>query len=60
MSHDDFKRLCRKSWEEECNYLCVHRSKERYQGRYSICKESKNTYTECIPETKPFRLTQMM
>ena len=28
--------------------------KKREQGRYCICKESKNTYIECIPETKTF------
>ena len=28
--------------------------KKRYQGRYCICNESKNTFFECTPETKPF------
>ena len=54
MIYDEFKELCRKSWEDEYNYLCIDRSEKRDQGRYCICNESKNTYTECIPEKKPF------
>ena len=53
-SYDEFKELCRKSWEENYNYLCIDRSKRRDQGRYCTCNESKNTYIECTPETKPF------
>ena len=54
MSYDEFKELCRKSWEEDYNYLCIDRSKKRDQGRYCICNESKNTYLEATPQTKPF------
>ena len=54
MHYDEFKELCRKSWEEEYNYLCIDRSKKRDQGRYCICNESKNTYSEATPQTKPF------
>ena len=41
MNYDEFKDLCRKSWEEDYNYLCIDRSKKRDQGRYCICNESK-------------------
>ena len=54
MHYDEFKDLCRKSWEEDYNYLCIDRSKKREQGRYCICNESKNTYLEGTPQTKPF------
>ena len=54
MSYDEFKKLCRTSWEEDYNYLYVDRSKKKDQGRYCICNENKNTYIECAPETKPF------
>ena len=27
MSYDEFKELCRKSWEEDYNYVCIDRSK---------------------------------
>ena len=57
MNYDEIKELCRKSWEEDYNYLCIDRSKKRDQGRYFVCNESKNTYIECTSETKPFRLT---
>ena len=49
MSYDDFKHLCRKSWDEDYNYLCIDRFKERDRGRYCIYNESKNTYIECTP-----------
>ena len=54
MSYGEFKELCRKSWEDDYNYLCIDRSKKRDQGRYCICNESKNTYLEATPQTKPF------
>ena len=54
MSYDEFKELCRKSREEDNNYLRIDRSKKRDQGRYCICIESKDTYIECSPETKDF------
>ena len=53
-SNDEFKELCRKSWEEDYNYLCIDRSKKRDQGRYCIFNKRKNTYIECTPETKAF------
>ena len=28
MNYDEFKELCRKSWEEGYNYLCIDRSKK--------------------------------
>ena len=54
MSYDEFKELCRKSWEEDYNYLCIDRSKKGDQGSFCICNESKNTYTKCTPQMKPF------
>ena len=54
MRDDELKELCRKAWEEDCNYLFIDKSKEKEQERYCICNESKNTYIECTPETKPF------
>ena len=54
MNYDEFKALCRKSWDEDYNYLCIDRSKKRDQGRYCICNENKNTYLEATPQTKPF------
>ena len=54
MNYDEFKELCRKSWEEDYNYLCIDRSKKTDQGRYYICNENKKTYIEATPQTKPF------
>ena len=34
MNLDEFKELCRKSWEEDYNYLYNDRSKKRDQGKY--------------------------
>ena len=54
MSYDEFKELCRKSWEDDYNYLYIDRSKKRDQRKYCICNESKNTYLEATPQTKLF------
>ena len=53
MNFDEFKELCRKSWEDY-NYLYIDRSKKRDQGKCCICNESKRTYIEATPQTKPF------
>ena len=53
MNYDEFKEFSRKSWEEDYNYLRIDKSKKRDHGRYCICNESKKTYIECTPETKP-------
>ena len=52
--YDEFKQFCRKSWDEVYNYPRFDRSKNRDQGRYCICSESKNTYMECTPQKKTF------
>ena len=45
MTYDESVELCRKSWDEDYNYLCFDRFKKRYQGGYCICNESKkNVY----------------
>ena len=54
MSYDEFRELCRKSWDEDYNYLCFGRSKKRDQGRYCICDEGKKTNIEATPQTKAF------
>ena len=54
MNYDEFKEICRKSWEEDYNYLYIDRSKKRDQGNFCICNESKKTYIEATPQTKPF------
>ena len=54
MNYDEYKDLCRKSWEEEYNYFYIDRFKKRDQGKYCICNESKKTYIEATPQTKPF------
>ena len=56
LSYDELKELCRKSGEEYNIYLSIDGSKKREQGKYCICNESKNTYIECTPETKPFSI----
>ena len=57
MSYDEFKKICRKPREEEYKYLVIDRSKKRDQGSYCFGSESKNTFIECSPETKPSWLT---
>ena len=54
MNSDEFKELCRKSWEEFYNYLYFDRSKKRDQRKYCICDESKKTYKKATPQTKHF------
>ena len=54
MKCDELNNLCRKSWEDDHDYLYTDRSKKRDQGKYCICNESKKIYIEATPQTKPF------
>ena len=53
-SYSELNQLCRKSWEDENKNLCIDRSKERDQGKYCFCEESKNTSKECTPRKITF------
>ena len=52
MSYDKIKQLCRKSLEEEYDYLSIDRSKNRDEGKKCKFHQSKNTYNHCIRETR--------
>ena len=54
MKYDEFKEMCHKAWDEKYNYLCIDMTKNKTDGKYRIFNESKPTYIDCIPETKPF------
>ena len=54
MSCNDFKQMCYKAWSERFNYLCIDMTKNKNEGKYRVCNESKTTYIECIPESEPF------
>ena len=55
--YDEFKEMCRVAWSEKYNYLCIDMTKRKNEGKYPIFNESKTTYIDCIPETKPFLKT---
>ena len=57
MNLDEWKQLCRKAWENEYDYLQIDRFAKIGEVRYTIRNCNKTTYTECTPETKPFRLS---
>ena len=54
MIYDEFKEMCRVSWSEKFNYLCIGMTKNKNEGKHRIYNESKNTYIECICETEAF------
>ena len=54
MNYDEFKKMCHKAWDETYNYLCFDMTKNKNDGKYRIFNESKTTYIDSIPETKPF------
>ena len=44
MSYDEFKKLCKRSWEEDNEYFFIDRSKKRGHGKFCVCNESNNMY----------------
>ena len=41
MNNDEFKELCRKSWEEDYNYLCIDRSKKKIKENIVFVMKAK-------------------
>ena len=41
MSYDEFKELCKKSCEDDYNYLCIDRSKRQIKGDFVFVMEAK-------------------
>ena len=56
MNLQEWKSLCRKAWENDYDYLQIDRFAKIGEDRYTKRNCNKTTYTEAIPETKPFRL----
>ena len=54
MNLEEWKQLCRKAWENDYDYLQTDRFVKIGNGRYTIRKCNKTTYTDCTPGTKPF------
>ena len=54
MKNDEFKEMCRKTWKEKVNYLCIDMTTNKNGGKFAIFNESKNTYTDCIPKSEAF------
>ena len=50
----DFKGMCRETWSERFNCLCIDMSKYKKEGKYRPSNESKNRYIGCWPETTSF------
>ena len=54
MNLEKWKQLRRKAWENDYEYLQLNRFAKIGEGRYTIKKCNKPTYTERTPERKPF------
>ena len=50
----ELKKMCRKAWIENFNYLCFDMARNKKEGKNRICKENNNTYFGRIPESEPF------
>ena len=54
MSYDEFKNLCRESWEENYIYLLLNRLEDKNGKKHMICNESNLRYQIFNPQTDPF------
>ena len=54
MNYDKFKEMCRVTWGEKINYLCIDMTKNKNDGKYRIFNESRITYIERICESEAF------
>ena len=54
ISHDEFKRLCKRSMELKYNFLLLNRLKDKNVEYYRICNESNPEFKIFNPRTDPF------
>ena len=54
MNYDEFKDLCRKSWEEDYNFIYIDRPKKEIKENIGFVMKAKKTYIEATPQTKLF------
>ena len=54
MNLEEWKQLCRKTWENEYEYSQIDRFVKIGKGRYTIGNCNKTIFIECNPEMKPF------
>ena len=54
MNLEEWKWLCRETWEKDYDYLRIDIFAKRGAGRYTIINFDKSTLKECTPETKTF------
>ena len=57
MKYDEFEEMCRKTWENDYDYLQIYRFAKTGEDKYTIGSCNKSTYIESTPEAKFFWLT---
>ena len=54
MNLEEWKHLCRKTWESDYDYLQKDRFNKKGNGKYTIRNCNKTSYIDFTPETKTF------
>ena len=54
MNLHEWKQLCRKAWENDCDYLQIDRFARIGEGRYTNRNCNKTAYIEATSETLLF------
>ena len=54
MLYSEIREICKETWGEKFNYLCIEMTKNRNERKYRIFNESKDKYIESIPESESF------
>ena len=54
MSYDEVKELCRKSWEEDYDYLCIDRSKRKIRDDFVFVMKAKTLIKNALLKRNVF------
>ena len=54
MVYWEFRQMCRKTWSQKSNHLCINLTKNKNEVKNRIFNESRNTYIECRCESEDF------
>ena len=56
MKNDEFKEMCRKTWKEKVNYLCIDMTTKKMEVNLLFSMKAKTLIQTAFPKVKLFKL----
>ena len=60
MKYDGIKEMCRETWSEKLNYVCIDMTKSKKEVKIVFSMRTKTHILQTFPKTKPFSFLNIM